>query len=287
MSSNNFNNIHNNSTVPSSVNPIIDPFSDETSSVSFSGESFNSCAHSSLRNCPFTAAENYMAEKHRFNTDPEQMPLRLPGVPLHLGYLPLDESDAFAGLCETDESPVDKLTRWSNIYQSILVYRCEEWTAERLANLIYKFIYCQEGIVQVPNHGEIIPVPTTSMYYSRVKFSTVYEQTVYLTLQLGAVKMLGENYFEITAGMPKGSDSMHRLVLERLREYILSGGTVFRKIVPRDLVDEDEDQEIAGNTGFTKIPRPPILQRWTGLEEEPYFPTTDEPFIFVRTDEDK
>jgi len=233
----------------------------------------------------FTSTENYMAEKHRFNTDPEQMPPRLPGVPLHLGYLPLNESDAFSGLCENEnESPVDKLRRWSNIHQSILVYRCEEWTAEMLANLIYKFIYCQGGIVQVPNYGDIVPVPNTSMYYSRVKFSTVYEQTVYLTLQLGAVNKMGANYFEITAGMPKGSDSMHRLVLERLREYILSGGTVFRKIVPRDLVDED--QEI---TGFTKIPRPPQLRRWTGLEEEPYWEnnTHNTPFISVQMEEDK
>ena len=216
-----------------------------------------------------------MEETRRFNTDPTQMPPRLPGVPLHIGYLPLDEETAFSRKCVDIDNPASKLVYMSSFHQPILVQRSEENTADKMANLIYKFIYCQEGVIQVPNHGGLERVPTSSLYHSRVRFSTMYGHTVFLTFKLEAVKKSGVDYFQVSTHSAKGLNSMHNLVEARLREYILSGGTVFTKIVPRDLMGQDEIDdceeyhEITGDTGVVHIPRKrPQLQRWTGMEDD-------------------
>jgi len=237
------------------------------------------------------ASDDYLAKRQTFYTDPTQFPDSMPGITNHMGYMPITAEEAFGGTSCID-IPFEQFNINTVDYRfhPFIVKRSEWNDKENLVNFMRKFVICQEGVVQLPNPGDAIP--KSSMYYSKIQFITSLAQIVVLSLELCAIKYAGEDFYEINGQFLKGYDSFYFLIMNGLHKYIMSRGTEFNKISPRDIAMSDEysddyADDIAddyangilydtGNIGFVqRIRRPPPLQHFTGLEpDDSYWDTS-------------
>lgn len=160
--------------------------------------------------------------------DPETMIPLSEGEYIHLGYEPLDESQAFAKVREKfqNPSPFGRINAWTIRTNAIRIPRTNV-DGERLALLCHKFIYLNPGVdIIVPKRDYLNQPSKKSIFRCSVNYKTNGGKHANMQVEVSATirTEIDAEEFLVSVTRTYGSNGVHSQFFNHLKLYLESNG---------------------------------------------------------------
>lgn len=156
----------------------------------------------------------------------ETIPL-LPGESIHIGYVPMTETEAFTTLPKIPPE-------WSLAVSHFRMER-KDITADQISNLIHRFIAINDAVERlVPKREYINSEPAKRIYESKIIHTwRNHRATILVSIIALQSNYAGEiDQFAINVNRVHGSVTAHRMFFHTLEQYVTSRGQSYPIIRP-------------------------------------------------------